>query len=301
MTTDPSSTIGFVGLGIMGQPMALNLVRAGTRLIVWNRTAAKAAPLTNMHAELASCPDEVFRRANTVILMLADGAVTDAVLRRDGADFPHLVRGKTIIHMGTAEPAYSRQLQHDCEAAGGSYLEAPVSGSRIAAEAGQLVAMLAGEPTVVERACPLLKPMCREFFYCGPVPSALLMKLSINLFLLPLVTALAESMHFAERHGLSLTQLADILAAGPMASVVSRGKAAKLASREFSVQASVASAYDNCRLSAEAAKQAGLAAPLVDVCHALYGEAIELGLADLDMTAVVEAMERRTSRLALSA
>jgi 3-hydroxyisobutyrate dehydrogenase len=280
----------------MGQPMALNLARAGTPLIVWNRTAAKTTALTDARAELASCPDEVFRRAGTVILMLADGTAIDAVLRRDSSDFRHFVRGKTVIHMGTTEPAYSRELQYDCEAAGGSYLEAPVSGSRVPAEAGQLVAMLAGEPAVAERACPLLKPMCRELFYCGPVPSALLMKVSINLVLLPLVTALAESMHFAERHGLDLTQLAEILAAGPMASVVSRGKAAKLANREFSVQASVASAFDNCRLSAMAAKQAGVAAPLIDVCHALYGEAIELGLADLDMAAVVRAIERRTSR-----
>jgi len=95
------------------------------------------------------------------------------------------------------------------------------------------------------------------------------MKVAINLFLLPLVTALAESMHFAEYHGVNLTQLADILGAGPMASGVSRTKAAKLASRQFSLQASVASAFDNCRLSAVTAKQAGVAAPLIDVCHAL--------------------------------
>lgn len=277
----------------MGQPMALNLVRAGTPLIVWNRTAAKSTPLIDANAELASCPDEVFRRAGTVILMLADGTAIDAVLRRDTSDFGRFVRGKTIIHMGTTEPAYSRELQNDCESAGAYYLEAPVSGSRVPGEAGQFVAMVAGERAVAERASPLLKPMCREMFYCGPVPSALLMKVSINLFLLPLVTALAESMHFAEYHGLDLTQLA-----GPMASVVSRTKAAKLAGREFSVQASVANAFDNCRLSAVTAKQAGVAAPLIDACHALYGEAIELGLGDLDMAAVVRAFERRTSRLA---
>jgi 3-hydroxyisobutyrate dehydrogenase len=298
ISTGPSSPVGFIGLGVMGQPMALNLARAGTRLVVWNRTAARTVPLTEAQAELASTSDEVFGRADTVILMLFDGAAIDAVLRRGSPDFGRLVRGKTVIHMGTTEPAYSRGLQQDCEAAGGSYLEAPVSGSRVPAEGAQLVGMLAGDPAVAERARPLLKPMCREIFYCGPVPSALLMKISVNLFLIPLVTGLAESMHFAERHGLSLTQLADILAAGPMASVVSRGKAAKLASREFSVQASIASVFDNCRLSTVTAKQDGVSIPLVDVCHALYAEALELGLADQDMAAVVQAIERRTSRLA---
>jgi len=122
------------------------------------------------------------------------------------------------------------------------------------------------------------------------------MKLAVNVFLLPLVTALAESVHFAERHGLSLEQFIGILAAGPMASLVSRTKAAKLAGRDFAVQASVANAFENCRLTAEAAKQAGVSSPLINVCLALYGEALELGLADLDMVAVLRALEERTSK-----
>jgi 3-hydroxyisobutyrate dehydrogenase len=297
MTANAASTIGFVGLGAMGEPMALNITKAGYRLVVWNRTPAKAKPLKDAGAEVATSAEEVLARAETTILMLRDGAAIDAVLRRQGADFADRVRGKTIVNMGTTSPAFSRQLETDLNAAGACYVEAPVSGSRAPAQAGQLVAMLAGEATIAERIRPLVKPMCREAIYCGPVPSALLMKLSVNVFLLPLVTALAESMHFAERHGLSLEQLVGILDAGPMASVVSRTKAAKLASREFAVQASVANAFENCRLTAEAAKQAGVSSPLIDVCHALYGETLELGLADLDMVAVLRAFEQRTLAL----
>ena len=295
MTASPASTIGFIGLGSMGEPMALNLAKAGYPLVVWNRTPAKTNPLEDAGADVAMSAEEVFARSDAIILML-DSTAIDAVLQRKGADWADRVRGKTIIHMGTTSPAFSRELEADLDAAGASYVESPVSGSRVPAESGQLVAMLAGEAMVAERIRPLLKPMCREAIYCGLVPSALLMKLSVNVFLLPLVTALAESMHFAERHGLSLEQLVSILDAGPMASVVSRTKAAKLAGRDFAVQASVANALENCRLTAEAAKQAGVSSPLIDVCHALYGETLALGLADLDMVAVLRAFEQRTSK-----
>jgi 3-hydroxyisobutyrate dehydrogenase len=97
-----------------------------------------------------------------------------------------------------------RELEADIRAVGGHYVEAPVSGSRKPAEAGQLVAMLAGDADAIADARPLLTPMCRETMICGPVPNALLMKLSVNLFLISLVTGLAEAVHFADRHGLNL-------------------------------------------------------------------------------------------------
>jgi len=296
MTANASPVIGFVGLGAMGEPMALNLVKSAIPLIVWNRSAVKARPLGEAGAEVARSSDEVFARAETIILMLGGATVTDAVLRRSDTDLADRIRGKTIVHMGTTSPAFSLALEKDIRAAGGAYVESPVSGSRVPAQSGQLVAMLAGEPSVVDRTRPLLAPMCREAIYCGPVPSALQMKLAVNAFLLPLVTALAESMHFAERHDLNVQQLVSILDAGPMASVVSRAKAAKLASREFTVQASVANAFENCRLTAEAAHQTGISSPLIDVCHALYGEALQLGLAELDMVAVLAAFEQRTQQ-----
>jgi 3-hydroxyisobutyrate dehydrogenase len=229
-----------------------------------------------------------------VILMLVDGAAIDAVLDRGVGGFVSRVRGRTIIHMGTTAPAYSRGLEADISAAGGHYVEAPVSGSRKPAEAAQLVAMLAGEDGVVARIRPILAPMCRETIVCGAVPNALLMKLAANLFLIALVTGLAESVHFAERHGLDLGQLVSVLNAGQMASAISRVKAPKLVARDFAVQASIANVLENNRLVAEAARAAGIASPLLDVCHALYREALALGHGDEDMAAVITAIEARS-------
>jgi 3-hydroxyisobutyrate dehydrogenase len=252
-----SKIVGFLGLGVMGEPMALVLDRAGA-----------------------------------VLMMLANGEVIDAVLGRGTPAFG-AVAGRLLVHMGTTPPEYSRGLAADVAAAGGRYVEAPVSGSRKPAEAGQLVAMLAGEPADVAEVRPLLGPMIRDAVECGPVPQALLMKLAVNLYLISMVTGLAEAYHFAERQGLDLGRLTAVLDAGPMASDVSRMKAAKLLGRDFAVQASARDVLYNNQVIADAARQAGIASPVLDACHALFEETVALGHGAEDMAAVVKALEAR--------
>jgi 3-hydroxyisobutyrate dehydrogenase len=295
MTTIESAPLGFIGLGVMGRPMALNLARAGTALIVWNRSVDKSEVLRAAGATVAMTPSEVYKQARVVILMLANEAAIDSVLGRGTVDFNTNVAGHVIVHMGTTSADYSRKLDVDINAAGGSYVEAPVSGSRKPAEDGQLVAMLAGEKAAVEAVRLLLKPMSRQAIICGSVPNALLMKLSVNLFLITMVTGIAEAFHFADRHGLDLQQFLAVLDAGPMASSVSRMKAAKLVGRDFDVQASIADVLNNNRLIAEAARESKLASPLLDVCYALYSETLALGDGQSDMVAVVRAIEQRTA------
>ncbi|MBX9390131.1 NAD(P)-dependent oxidoreductase [Streptomonospora nanhaiensis] len=285
---------GFIGLGIMGQPMALNLARAGTPLVVWNRTPQRCAPVVAAGARHAGGPGEVLASCRTVVLMLADEPAVDAVLGR-GTERFGAVRGRTLVQMGTLRPAYSARLAADVHAAGGAYVEAPVSGSRGPAEAGHLVAMLAGPAQEVERVRPLLGPVCAEVFTCGDVPSALETKLAVNVFLITMATGLAESFHFAERHGIDPALLERILDAGPMASAVSRAKARKLTAADFTPQAAIADVLKNSRLAAEAARERGAAAPLLDAAHALYTETDALGFGRSDMAAVVQAPRARSA------
>ena len=284
--------VAFLGLGVMGEPMALNLTRAGTPLITWSRRPPASAELRALMAPTAA---DAIARADVVLLMLANGAAIDAVLGRGDAAFG-LVRDKIIVHMGTTAPEYSQGLAEAVTAAGGRYVEAPVSGSRIPAEAGQLVAMLAGDPSDVAVVRPLLAPMVREAVECGPVPQALLMKLSVNLYLITLVTGLAEAYHFADRHGLDLDRLTAVLNAGQMASDISRIKTVKLRYREFGVQAAARDVHYNSELVAAAARRAGIAAPLLDECERLFAEAVALGRGAEDMAAVVAAIEARTDQ-----
>ncbi|KOG73363.1 MULTISPECIES: NAD(P)-dependent oxidoreductase [Streptomyces] len=287
--------VGFIGLGVMGRPMALRLTSAGTPLVVWNRTPERAEPLRAAGAQVAADAGEVFARAEVVLLMLADETAMDAVLDRGTPGLAARVAGRTVVHMGTTSPEYSHTLETEIRAAGGRYVEAPVSGSRVPAEQGQLVGMLAGEEAAVAAVRPLLAPMCREAFVCGAVPGALLMKLAVNIFLITQVTGLTEAFHFAERQGLDRRLFLDVLDAGPMASGVSRMKAPKLRERDFAVQAAALDVLKNNRLIAEAARKAHLASPLLDVCHTLFEETVARGYGGEDMVAVLRAIEARTA------
>lgn len=287
---------GFIGLGNMGFAMAANLARSGRELVVWNRSADKVAALAQAGASVnaARSVADVFEQAPIVILMLANSAAIDAVLARGTPAFADLVRGRTVVHMGTTAPGYSTALEADILAAGGAYVEAPVSGSRVPAEQGRLVGMLAGDAHAVAQVAPLLAPICERSFRCGAVPQALQMKLSVNLFLITMVTGLAEAANFAARSGVDLAVFRDILDAGPMASKVSTIKLDKLVRQDYAVQASISDVLMNTRLIRDAAREKQLASPLLDQCLALFARTEALGQGGADMAAVILALSDRS-------
>jgi 3-hydroxyisobutyrate dehydrogenase len=284
-------TIGFIGLGTMGGPMALNLQKAGFPLLLWNRTAARAETLLRGGAELAADPAEVFRRCPLVLTMLVDGEALDQVLGRGTPSFQSRVRDRLLLNLATHSPAHARGLAANIDAAGGRYAEAPVSGSRVPAEEGRLVAMAAGEPTDLERLQPFLSAMCRKVVPCGAVPGGTLMKLSTALYNIALITALSESLNFAAQQGLDLQRFIEVLLESPMASDVARMKAPKLAHRDFAAQASVINVLEVNRLVVDAAREAGLPTPLADACRRIHERALALGLGEEDMVAVLKAYE----------
>lgn len=292
-------TIGFIGLGHMGLPMARNMVRAGLPLVVWNRSQEKCRLLREAGASVAQTPEQVFAHAETVFLMLANGDAVDTVLCRRAPAFA-MVKGRTVVHMGTTAPAYSEQLGADVVAAGGRYVESPVSGSRKPAEAGQLVGMLAGQDEVIDDVIALLTSVCASTVRCGPVPGATRMKLAVNLFLITQVVGLVEAFHFAQRMGLDPALFRSVVDEGPMASSVSRMKLEKLVASDFAVQAGLSDVLYNNQLIAGAARQAGVWSPTLDVCRQLFAEAEQLGHGDEDMAAVIRALEARTAALGVT-
>lgn len=295
-TVERGGPVGFIGLGIMGRPMALNLARAGFDLVVWNRTRSRSEALEAAGAKVAANPTEVFLRCRTVVLMLADEAAVDAVLDRHGPDFGVPVHDRTIIQMGTFGPGYAAALAAEVERAGGSYIEAPVSGSRGPAEEGSLVAMLAGDEPAITGALPIVEAMCGRHFVCGAVPAALTTKLAVNVFLITMATGLAETFRFAEASGVDPRVLREVLDVGPMASPLSRGKSAKLVDGDFTPQAAIADVHKNSVLIDEAAAATGTAVPLLSVCRQLYRQAVDLGLGQDDMIAVGRAIAALPAR-----
>lgn len=298
MVNDAASRVGFLGLGVMGQPMALRLARAGVDLMVWNRTAARCARLADAGARVAGTAGEVCTSTGTVIVMLSDGVAIDQVLDRGGPTFAGLVRERVVIAMGTHEPAYSLSLEADIVAAGGAYVEAPVSGSRRPAETGDLVAMLAGaDVAAVEGTGTLIEPMVRHVVRCGAVPAALTTKLAVNSYMITMLTGLAEAVHLADRHGLDRRILAEVLLGGTLASPLLATKLAKLVSEDDEAQAAITDVAKNTWLITAAAAVTGAAAPLAEVCHGLFGEAVRLGLGGADLISVIRVLEERSADL----
>lgn len=278
--------------------MATRLARAVVRLSVWNRSSAPLAALAGEGARVAQSAAELFADSDVVILMLANEAATDAVLGRSvpaDSQAHGLLRvplaGRIVVNTGTVSPQYSQALSRDVLEAGGAYVEAPVSGSRVPAEQGKLVGMLAGEAAAIESVQPLLAHLCADTFLCGAVGNALIMKLAVNTYLITLVTGLAESFSFARKHGLDLVTLRAVLDAGQMASPISRVKTEKLASQDMSPQASITDVLMNCELIVAAATRAGATSPLLTVCRDLYAKAKALGVGGLDMVALGRAIE----------
>ncbi len=285
--------VGFIGTGLMGQPMALNLLKAGIPLRVWNRSPERTVELVEAGAILAAAPADVFAACETVIMMLATPEAINTVLKPAASGFEAMVTGKLIISTGTASPACSAQLAKTIGRAGGRYVEAPVSGSRQQARDRQLVAMVAGAPADVSQARDTLLPICRATFDCGAIPGGLTLKLAVNHFMIVMVSGLVEAFDFANAAGIDPAALRDVLDATPMASSVSRVKAGKLASRDWTPQATAADVLKNIRLIDDAASRAGVASPLLHVCLDLFDEAVRTGQAGADMAALATVFEAR--------
>lgn len=280
--------VGFAGLGLMGRPMSLNLVKAGLELVVYNRSAPSRDALRAAGAEVAETPAALFEASDVVMLMLAGDAATDEVLGRGSALFGRRIRGKLIINLGTHAPQYSRALEADIRTHGGEFVEAPVSGSSGPAQAGRLVGMMAGDRDALLRARPLLAPLCRAVVVTGAVPSAMAMKLAVNLYLIASVAALAEAVGLAERLGVDLELFEQVINDGPLRSDVAATKLAKMVTGDFYPEAALHDVHKNAGLIAAASAAEGATTPLLDVSVQLFASALSRGETELDMAAVVD-------------
>ncbi|MGY4516252.1 NAD(P)-dependent oxidoreductase [Lysobacter sp. HA18] len=281
-------SIGFLGIGTMGLPMATRLLNAGVPLHVWNRTPERCAPLTARGAIESTSVDDLFATCTTVFVMLLNQEAIDATLERSLPSFSKRVQGRTVVMLGTTSAAYSQALERDVVLSGGRYVEAPVSGSRGPAEEGALIGMLAGDLEAVAEVEPLLTPLCRQTVRCGAVPSALRLKLAVNHFLIVLVAALAEAAKAAAAGGVDLQLFQQVLDAGPMASPISRAKLQKLISGDFSPQAAIGDVTQIAYLVRQQTHASGAQSLLIDVATQMFATARWHGLSALDMSAVLQ-------------
>lgn len=200
--------VGFIGTGLMGAPMAARLVEVGYSVIAYNRTASKLEPLRGFGVAIATSPTQVIQSADVIILMLTNAAAIQELLLTPTAS---ALSGRAIIQMGTIAPTESKAIHKQVQAAGGTYLEAPVLGSIPEAKAGTLLVMAGAAPQDFENQLPLLKAFGPDPLLVGPVGTAAALKLALNQLIGGLTTAFATSLSFCQTYGVEVETFMQIL------------------------------------------------------------------------------------------
>src|SRR5205085_11594480 len=199
-----TETIGFIGLGIMGRPMALNLIKAGFKLVVTSRSRGPIDALASAGAKAVGKPADVARDADVVITMVPDTPDVELVIRGAGGILEALKPGSVVIDMSTISPVVTRQLSGAVAAKGGSMLDAPVSGGEVGAKNATLTIMVGGDEKVFERARPILSCMGKpeSVTYIGESGAGQITKLCNQICIAANVAGVAEAYSLAKANGL---------------------------------------------------------------------------------------------------
>jgi 3-hydroxyisobutyrate dehydrogenase len=284
--------IALLGLGIMGNGMARNLLKAGFRLVVYNRTRAKAEPLAALGAKVAATPREAAAGADIVIAMVGDDQASRAVwLGEDGA-LAATPATAVLVECSTLSLAWVRELAARCAALGLDFLDAPVTGSKDAAEAGTLKLMVGGETVALERARPALEAISAQINHFGPSGAGALIKLINNLMAAAQIAVLAEGLNLAEQGGLDVAQVVSFLSNAAPGSPVVKGKAQLMAQRSYDAQFALKWMHKDATYALRAADEFGVPMPTLAAARELYQLAKRLGYGEQDFAAVVEALRK---------
>jgi len=286
-----TQTIGFIGLGIMGQAMAANVLNKGHTLVVYNRSPEKVEALREAGAMVADRPSLVADAVDVIILMLTGPEAVDAVLHGDEGLLAGDCEGKTVINMSTTPQANAIAWAAELAEHGVTLIDAPVSGSKVPAEQGTLVILAGGEEKAIQAVEPLLLCMGRQVIHCGSVGSGAAMKLSINLLLGVMMEGLAESVHLAERSGLATATLLEAIAAGPLACTLFQLKEEMLKSGNYPPQFPFRHMAKDMQFVRAAALENGATLPLGNQLAELFSPDADPALLDQDFAAVKTLLE----------
>lgn len=278
--------IGFIGMGIMGQPMAKNLLEAGHEVMIYNRTHEKAMPLVEAGAQLGRSPKELAQWAEAVILMLTGPEAIEAVLNGSDGLLSASDAKPIIINMSTVSPAYTRELASKLHEKGVPFIDAPVSGSKKPAEDGTLVILASGPQELVRAMEPMFLAMGKKVVYCGDAGRGTDMKMSINLLLSVMMAGLSESVVMAERLGLDTQLFLDTVLSGPLSCDFFRLKAPMLQKNEFPPQFPLKHMAKDINFILQAARAKGLSLQVEQAVADYYETAMDNGLEDLDLAAI---------------
>jgi len=284
-------TIGFVGLGIMGQPMALNLIKAGHKLAVYNRTPAKTATLATAGARVASSPADAARGSDVVMMIVSDSAAVEEVVAGKGGILESLAAGQLVIDSSTISPAVSRKMACLVAGKGASWLDAPVTGSKHGAEKGELTFMIGGDRAAFERALPILSVLGKKHIYCGSHGLGLSAKLAQNTIQATMVEVFCEGFVLATKAGVRPETMLEIIQSSMARAVLTDFKAPFIFKGDFTPYFPLKLMHKDLELAAEAGYAQGVPMPVLAAAKEVYMAAKAQGKGDQDYAAIVTLLE----------
>ena len=281
--------IGFLGTGLMGQPMALQLLKANYDLTAYNRTKSKLEPLMEAGANIADSATEVIQQADCVILMLTDAAaIRESVLSESAKNY---LANCTIIQMATIAPTESQSIRDHIVAAGGEYFEAPVLGSIPQAKTGELIVMVGSTQEQFTKYSELLKHYSPEPIYVGEVGTAAAMKLALNQLIPSLISTFSLSLGLVQHLGVDVDKFMEVLRQSAIYAPTFDKKLTRMLDRNFTnPNFPTKHLLKDTNLIIKQATELGLNTSHLEGVKQIIEKALTMGLDDLDYSSIYSAI-----------
>jgi len=292
--SQPSDTsVGFVGLGVMGYPMAGHLSRAGYRTRVFNRNRARAEAWAKEYAgEVCDSPAAAAQDTDIVFMCVGNDDDVRSVVNGAAGVAATLRRGAVLVDHTTASAELARELDSIARARGAEFLDAPVSGGQAGAQRGQLTIMVGGEPATFGSVETVLETYARAVKLMGPCGSGQLTKMVNQICIAGILQGLAEGIHFAERAGLDVLAVIDVISKGAAQSWQMENRSPTMAKREFDFGFAVDWMRKDLGMTLAAGRRIGARLPLTALVDQFYADVQAFGGGRMDTSSLVERLRR---------
>lgn len=289
--------VGFIGLGIMGRAMALNLVKAGFDVTVYNRTKASAKPLLSAGANAVATPKKVAELSDVVITMVTDSEAVEQVVLGKGGVIEGAHKGMLFVDMSTVSPKTSRDVSAALSKVGVAALDAPVSGGDTGAKAGTLTIMVGGPKSAFAKALPVLHAMGKKVVHMGDSGAGQLTKLSNQILVAGNMAGLSECLLFARNAGLDLDKLIESLSAGAASSWALVNLGPRIVKGDFAPGFKVKLLQKDLRYVLSTAQETRTAVPSTALVHRLYERLEGEGMGDEGTQALIVSLQELSDEL----
>ncbi|NLI83401.1 MAG: NAD(P)-dependent oxidoreductase [Deltaproteobacteria bacterium] len=283
--------VGFMGLGIMGVPMAANIVAAGYSLTVYNRTPGKEESLRKKGARVASTPRALAQAADVIIAMVTGPEALNELLWGEDGAAAAFTGEKTFVNMSSVSPMFSRELARRLAPTGVAFVDAPVSGSKKPAENAALLILAGGPRDRVDALAPLFQTMGKRVVYCGEAGQGSMMKMMNNLLLGAMLEAFTESVQFGRTGGLSLESMLEVILSGPLSAPIFQMKVPMVKEGSYPPNFPLKHMTKDLKFVVDTAYETGAPVPIGHLLLHLFRLGVGQGLGDEDVAAIARVLE----------